>query len=502
MKPFFYEINESDRKKINLFDVLFTILKDNRFLFSIDEQSVFNLNQYNTDDYEWRRDGIIIKNGDIVEEGNIIEYEANNKKPFELFFKKSNEVIYNLSLLINPYFHKILYIREFSTFFDKEDVSWNNVNLNKFLPTNVNHDKNWFRWKKGVYKKQEDERIVHPSFNVHNGVWYYGEIIDEIFLETLKINIVISPTIMEIVDDGKKIHTIEKDFGKYMINRKIDLNCHNKLSWIAYINLDIKNDPLQMIQHFEDEIISPLTIEYFNDYFSLFRNYIFFKNKGKEDTFALEIRQNIHFIRKHWNDKIDPIKKKIKDRDSNENPYYPILLVSNVLDEWMHNGDIREEFCDFLKNEFFSFSKPTVLTDCDIEKPLKEGTYVLRYTNNKKLNNINNIENNNTNTVHIPSFIDPLIDDVIQTNDYNDIYLAVFIIYYIKSKLYTIKSEREIDKLIEGYNKEDVNFTLSTGKNVETLHEGQQGFIYTKIPSTKTKFNDKFFGYFIKSINN
>lgn len=505
MKAFFYEIDQRIIKKYNLFDILFTILKNKRYLSGLNEESSNNLNRHNTSDYYWVRynDKKYIEKGDLNEEyttddGNtgytMVKYEENHHKTFSLLFRKDDKPIYQIILNIIPTFIKTIYVREFSRFFDKEDVSWNNVDLSNYIPEKIGSDKKWFKIENMKYEEKESV-IKYPSSKKDGGVWYYGLFNNDTFEEYLKINVEITPKIMEIINNTNKEYTIEGIFNKNMINPVIDLNCHNKLTWTSYTNTIYSSSTFRMIDYFEKQIVYPLTIEYFDNYLSLFRAFMSYTDIPEKIT--LDIRNGVHYIRENWIDESKYIKDEMK-KIYIDKPFDALREIYKLFDSWTTQGHIIKDFSDFLKNEFFSYKKANILDENDWSKPLEEGTYLLRFVNNKQLNETTNYSIKARDIIHIPSYKDKLLAEPQYPLFYNSVYLAVFVIYYIKQKPKTKKEIVELES-------ENVNFTIMLDgkyKNVEYDELPDTGEIYTyiKTPNIKTNFNDRFFGYYIKSI--
>jgi hypothetical protein len=501
MKVFFHDIDQRSKQEYNLFDILFEILKDRRYLANLNQGSKYNLSEYYKIDYKWIRadnkkeiknGALNYKNGD---EYQMIDYEDNHRKRFDLVFESNGETIYRIIPNILPIFLKVLYVREFSKFFDESDVSWSNVDMNLYIPNSVEKNKRWFKFDKDKYSVTKNI-IINPSPK-DEGILYYGEYINSIFNEIFKIKIIISPRNKEIINNDDKKYTIENVFNKNMIDGEIDLNRHNKLTWVSYTQPTGMSSNMGMIDYFEKEIIFPLSIEYFDNYLSLFRTFISYRDESYDDEFNLNVRKNIHFVRKEWIKEMEKIKEKMKKIGFGKSVDL-IKEVYDLLDYWVNNDWIMKDFSDFLKNEFFSFKKPTVLSRCDLEKEMVEGTYILKYTNNVKLNERNNYDSGVINTVHIPSYKDMLIKDYQYPSLYNDVYLTVFIIYYIKQK------PKQISKDEKKYT-EDLNYTkVSNGiyENIDYYAVKPEDTVYTykKTPNIKTNFNDRFFGYYIKSV--
>ena len=499
MITFKCKIEQSEYTRVNLFDLLFEKLKNRRYLFNLSEKSKKNLNQYNREDYTWKRSN----KKEVIQDGEITtDYELNNKKTFYVFFNKDpKDAVYAICLYITPVVYKTVFIREFSLFFDDENVSWNNVHLEKHVSDSIEKDSDWYRFEGSQYITA-DQNIVHPKYRTHDGIWYYGKIKNKKFEEILKIEVVISPRIKEVINKDDSYQSLNNNFSEYDLSDKIDKDCYNKFTWILYAHPANARSPSKMIEYFEKEIIRPLTVEYFDNYLSLFRAYIFYRNQKEEDGFALKIRDNVNFLKKNWYNLAKTVKDNIEknnvfiDHDDDVEKYDAIDEIKKILDHCVEQGDLSEEFSSFLKNEFFSFNKATILNKTDLDNQLEDGTYILKFTDRKKLSDLNSYSKKGESTVHIPSYVDPLKNDVQHTTDYNNVYMAVYIIYYMKQKMHLVK---EIEKKPNEI--EYVKITNGSYEKIKEIDEKQEVFSFVKTPSLLSNFNDKFFGYYIEPID-
>lgn len=562
MKTHHYKLNEKCYfGLINLFDILQNILRGNNCLFYCDEKVVDIMNEKNRKYYLWEflDEKKEIKNGDLNfklednESYSIVNFDEYNEKTFNLYFSESSkkDYVYRIVLFIEPVFKKIIMIREFSDTFDNykdnkyvKAVTWKDVDLNKFVKTNK--DYSWYKWNKKILVKEESI-INKPSFNKHDGVWYYGYRNDDNkFVEVIKLKVIISPRIIEIIDFDNKNYTLGKVFyqNKKLINENVvtdDIDCAN--DWIAYLNKFKLKTFFNMIEEFEKKIILPLTIEYYDDFYSLFEHFL--KVENKTNILSIEIQRGIFFLKDEWFSKIKEIKDEITEKEKHKNlikfnkkflektkeivitdkddykNYNPIYKIYDLFDEFVFKKEIPEILSNFLKNQFFSLKQYQTMNKCQVEKTkLKSGTYILRHRNKFMLKEYLKRSVKSDKIYFIPDHIDLLKTKEI-VSPVNDLFFPILIVYYlnvmnmkkipsnfpIESFKFLIDRESVLyysltprDMYYSYLDKDDKRIVIHNSDIKEEwgkIMKKKNFFFFFKFPNLITNYNDRFVGYYL-----
>ena len=382
-QTFEYTYNEiSKKERIDLFDVISILLSRKYKIESVLDEFHESLNPSDISNslYVWIPHGNnkrkILPRGEL---GNTfgVNFEDHHNTYYDLHLRSSlrisktssivsglNEknqdgslvspIIYTIGLYVKPRTNAKLFLREFSTFMDKDTVPWNNYQLNKTLDSStkilldqlkkekelqpaINTDITylWNRYKDPILEKKEITEnknkinvsiIEKPNHLDHEGIWFLtkyigtpkigldnpGKIDDnqsnyrlEKLKTVFKLQVFVSPKTYHLHYDKKQADSITlgnlfTQFATGLPDKPTDkTNNFSEYDWVHYDSRFTLHNILHMINRFQTDIVLPVNIDFYSSLFVLFREYLK-KNGTSNGNDSVATQASIVFIKKNW----------------------------------------------------------------------------------------------------------------------------------------------------------------------------------------------------------